>query len=187
MSSRNSSTELTATAPGRPAAVSPAVSAASTAPSPPGVGMIEPKALPVRYTTAMLAIGTCRPPNAATHAARHRMYAALSSSAPPMPWASLRGCWATSSRRGSTWPSIGAARSRISRRLAGMLSTATPTAARPASTKYDQVGGRSECSRPVPVIATNTTSSRMCSTNATPCQTPTLAAAAAAGILRRCR
>jgi hypothetical protein len=48
VSSRNSSTELTATPPGTPAAVSPAVSAASTAPRPPGVGMIEPIALPVR-------------------------------------------------------------------------------------------------------------------------------------------
>ena len=34
--------------------------------------MTEPMALPVRYTTAMLAIGTDRP-NAATHAARHKM------------------------------------------------------------------------------------------------------------------
>ena len=56
--SRNSSTALTAT--GTPAAVSPAVSPASTAPIPPGVGMIDPMALPVRYTKPIFAIGTDR-------------------------------------------------------------------------------------------------------------------------------
>jgi len=101
VSSRNSSTELTATPPGTPAAVSPAVSAASTAPRPPGVGMIEPIALPVRYTTPIFANGTSLP-NAATHAERHKMYVALSSSAPPSPSASLRGCCAMSTSRGST-------------------------------------------------------------------------------------
>src|SRR5579875_3790407 len=72
VSTRNSSTVLAAAAPRTPAAVSPAVSAASTAPRPPGVGKIEPIALPVRYTTAMVATGTA-PPNAATHEARHAM------------------------------------------------------------------------------------------------------------------
>ncbi len=72
VSSRNSSTALAATAPGTPAAVSPAVRAASTAPMPPGVGMIEPMALPVRYTRPIFAIGTDRL-NAATQAARQRM------------------------------------------------------------------------------------------------------------------
>jgi len=48
VSSRKSSTALSATAPGTPAAVSPAVSTASTVPSPPGVGMIEPSVAPVR-------------------------------------------------------------------------------------------------------------------------------------------
>jgi hypothetical protein len=101
VSSRNSSTELTATPPGTPAAVSPAVSAASTAPRPPGVGMIEPIALPVRYTTPIFANGTSRP-NAATQADRHKMYAPLSSSAPPNPSASLRGRCPMSISRGST-------------------------------------------------------------------------------------
>ena len=55
-----------------PAVVSPAVSAASTAPSPPGVGMIELSALPVRYTTPILAIGT-GPPKAATDTHRQAM------------------------------------------------------------------------------------------------------------------
>ena len=72
VSSRNSSTALAAAAPGTPAAVSPAVSAASTAPMPPGVGTIELMALPVRYTTPIFAIGTDRP-NAATQAARQKM------------------------------------------------------------------------------------------------------------------
>jgi hypothetical protein len=72
VSRRNRSTELPATALGRPAAVRPTVRASSTAPRPPGVGKIEPIALLLRYTTAMLAIGTDRP-NAATHAARQPM------------------------------------------------------------------------------------------------------------------
>ena len=72
VSSRNSSTALAAAAPGTPAAVSPAVSAASTAPRPPGVGMIEPMALPVRYTTPIFTTGTDRL-NAATQTARQKM------------------------------------------------------------------------------------------------------------------
>ena len=39
----------------------------------------------------------------------------------------------------------------------------------------------------VPVSAMKMTSSEMCMTNATTCDTPTLAAALAADILRRCR
>jgi hypothetical protein len=82
----------------------------------------------------MLAIGTVRW-NAATHAARHRMYPVFSSSTPPTPWISLRGCWATSSSRGSTWPSTGAALARSSRRPAGTPNTIAVASATAASTK----------------------------------------------------
>ena len=69
VTARNSSTALTAVAPASPVAVSPAVSAASTAPSPPGVGTAEPSALPVRKTTAALVIAM-EPPKAGTQAVR---------------------------------------------------------------------------------------------------------------------
>src|SRR5579859_3010060 len=59
VSRRNSSTELAASVPCMPVATRPAVSAASSAPSPPGVGTIEPSALPVRETTAMPAMAAC--------------------------------------------------------------------------------------------------------------------------------
>src|SRR5690606_38476786 len=55
VSSRYSSTAGAATSLGRPTAIRPTVSVASTAPTPPGVGAADPSALPARNTTATLA------------------------------------------------------------------------------------------------------------------------------------
>ncbi len=110
----------------------------------------------------------------------------MSSSAPPIPSASLRGCCITASSRGSTWPSTGASRARISLRPAGMAMTTKTMTTRAAMTKYTQFGGWSEWAS-LPVIAANTMSSRMCRTKATTWERPTLAAATAAGILLRWR
>ena len=57
----------------------------------------------------------------------------------------------------------------------------------PAMMKYATTGSLIGLLSLVPVSAMKMTSSEMCMTKATTCDTPTLAAAIAAGIFRRCR
>jgi hypothetical protein len=69
-----------------------------------------------------------------------------------------------------------------------MASTTSAMRTRPASTDQPHCGGAWIGSLPeLPAIAANTRISRTCRTNATTWATPTLAAAAAAGIFWRCR
>jgi hypothetical protein len=69
-----------------------------------------------------------------------------------------------------------------------MASTTSAMRTRPASTDQAHCGGAWIGSLPeLPAIAANTRISRTCRTNATTWATPTLAAAAAAGIFWRCR
>src|SRR5690606_32756729 len=91
VSTRNSSTAGRPTVTGTPATVvRPVSSAASTAPSPPGVGAADPTALPARNTTATAAI-PASPPNADTEKYRVSTKPRVSSSVPPTPMASRCG------------------------------------------------------------------------------------------------
>src|ERR1700675_307346 len=65
VSTRYSSTDGTPTAPGTPNAVSPPISAASTAPTPPGVGAAEASVPPTIVTTVTVT-NVAPPPNAWT-------------------------------------------------------------------------------------------------------------------------
>src|SRR5271156_606339 len=65
VSTRYSSTEGTATAAGTPNAASPPISAASTAPTPPGVGAAEARVPPIIVTT-VTATNVTLPPKAWT-------------------------------------------------------------------------------------------------------------------------
>src|SRR6516225_9461423 len=72
-------------------------------------------------------------------------------------------------------------------RPARTASTASARTTRPASTNQAHRGGWMCASAELPAIAAKITISTMCKTNATTWATPTLAAAAAAGIFLRCR
>src|SRR5690242_7216382 len=65
VSTRYSSTEGTLTAAGRPNAASPPISAASTAPTPPGVGAADARVPPTIVTTVTVT-NVASPPNAST-------------------------------------------------------------------------------------------------------------------------
>ena len=71
------------------------MSAASTAPMPPGVGATDETAEPTRYTTPMLAMLT-PPPKASTERTRAAMYASVRTADPPNSSSSLSGRRATS-------------------------------------------------------------------------------------------
>src|ERR1700759_3157233 len=75
---RNRSTAVIAWWAGMPMAVSPAAMTASTPPSPPGVGVADPTALPARNTTAVARMAGCAPTDH-TVAMSAREYAAESS------------------------------------------------------------------------------------------------------------
>ena len=68
-----------------------------------------------------------------------------------------------------------------------MASTTSAIRTRPASTNQAHCGGWIGSLPELPAIAANTMISRTCRTNATTWDTPTLAAATAAGIFLRCR
>ena len=99
----------------------------------------------------------------------------------------MRGCCATSSSRGSTWPIVGDTRARSARRPAGTANTASARTTRPASTNQAHRGGWMCSFAELPAIVAKMTISRICRTNATTWATPTLAAATAGGIFLRCR
>jgi hypothetical protein len=82
--SRDNNVAAVAVDNGTPATVRPAINVASTAPVPPGVGNIDPAAVPARYTVASVSI-EASPPAARTQNANAATCVTVSIAPPPMP------------------------------------------------------------------------------------------------------